>query len=163
MDDVKIGFIHRSEKPTSEVKIGYFYWIENEGKPEIYFSPDSDSEHMILLNEKISADDLQELVELKSRMDTAEGRIDEIESRISELKNEILSEIDLSPYLKEDDLVDYAKKDDIPTKLSEFDNDTGYLTESDLDNFEPIVELTDSDYDRIAERVNTKELTWRVI
>ena len=159
MNDVKFGFIHRNIKPTGRVEPGYFYWIENEGEPEIYFSPGSNPDDMILLNEKIKAEDLQELVELKSRMESAESRIGEIESRMSTLKDEILGEIDLREYLTEDDLEGYAKKDEIPVKVSDLENDAGYLTESEI----PDMELDDSDFEMITEKVTKEKLTWKVI
>lgn len=71
-----------------------------------------------------------------SRIAAAEGNIDAI--------NDILGGIDLSEYVKFGDLSEYAKIEDIPD----------------------FVELTDSDYDIIAEKVNEKivpPLKWIVI
>lgn len=139
-----VSFRYRNSKPTNPTP-GYFYWVDfQDGNHQIWFAPDEQSRHLILLNNESWVERINNLV---SRLTTDEGRISdnesdiaEIQTRLSEIKDEILGEIDLTPYLTEDDLTDYAKKSDIH-------------------------ELTESDYDIIAEKVNEKtlNLTWKEI
>lgn len=134
-----VGFIHRHNKPATPVP-GAFYWVDVvNDEPQMWFAPTDNQDDMILLNNKeIGGERFAELV---SRVEAAEGSIEEIQERISNLKNEILGELDLSSYLED------------------------YVTKEELEDFHPDVELTDSDYDRIAEKVNDKtfKLTWKAI
>lgn len=80
-------------------------------------------------------DKIDELIELISG---ANSDIEDINERLDNLKDEILNELDLSAY---------ATKSWVEGK--------GYLTE---------IELGDSDYDEITDRVNENlKLTWKVI
>ena len=134
-----VGFIHRHNKPVTPVP-GAFYWVDVvNDEPQMWFAPTDNQDDMILLNNKeIGGERFAELV---SRVEAAEGSIEEIQERISNLKDEILGELDLSSYLED------------------------YVTKEELEDFHPDVELTDSDYDRIAEKVNEKtfKLTWKAI
>lgn len=139
-----VSFRYRTSKPTEPVP-GYFYWVDLQNdEHQIWFAPDENEEHLILLNNESWIESINNLV---SRLTTNEGRISdnesdiaEIQTRLSEIKDEILGEIDLSPYLTEEDLTDYAKKSELH-------------------------DLTDEDYDIIAEKVNNKlfKLTWKEI
>ena len=140
-------FKYRTSWPTT-VDVGNFYWIELNGEHQIWFSPDTDPDNMILLNDKsIDEDRITELIN--------EVTDPKIQEQLDAFREEILERIS-----------DLAN---IPTKVSELENDAGYLTESDLDDFVPDVELTDSDWerinDKITEKVNEKSvtLTWQVI
>lgn len=95
---------------------------------------------MILLNEKF---DESLLEELRNEITGIGSEVEGIEDRLSTIKDEILSQIDLTPYLTEDDL-------------------DGYVKDSDLDDYikKGDIELEDSDYEIIAEKV---KLTWKVI
>ncbi len=102
-----VNFKYRSSIPLEPAK-GSFYWVElDDYEHQIWFAPDNNPEHLILLNK----------------------------------------DVDLSEYVSEDVLAEvlseYAKLTDIPE----------------------ITELTDSDYDKIAEKVNEKtiKLTWQKI
>lgn len=129
---MRVDFVHRTSKPTNPSP-GYFYWVDySSGVTEIWFSPDGVSENLILLNDKFP--------ELTSQLLSLETKVDNIQNILYGIKSEILSEIDLIPYITENDLMEYAKKSDIPDKI----------------------ELTDSDYEEISERVNTK-LVWKKI
>jgi hypothetical protein len=134
-----VGFIHRHTKPATPVP-GAFYWVDVvNDEPQMWFAPTDNQDDMILLNNKeIGGERFAELV---SRVEAAEGSIEEIQERISNLKDEILGELDLSSYLED------------------------YVTKEELEDYHPDVELTDSDYDRIAEKVNEKtfKLTWKAI
>ena len=98
-----VSFRYRSSKPTHPTP-GYFYWVDfQDGTHQIWFAPDEQASHLILLNK----------------------------------------DVDLTPYVTADVLAEYAKLTDIPD----------------------VHELTDSDYDIIAEKVNEKtlNLTWKEI
>lgn len=103
-----VKFRYRRSKPSEPVP-GSFYWVEldDDETHQIWFAPDTNPEHLILLNENV-----------------------DLSSYVSE---EVLAEV----------LADYAKTTDIPE----------------------ITELTESDYDKIAEKVNEKtlHLTWQEI
>ena len=164
-----VNFVHRSSKPTNPVA-GTFYWVDENAGHKIYFAPDDNAEHLLLLNDERWVSEIESLLlrlsDDEERISANEGDIEWIKTRLGELKDEILGEIDLTPYLIEDDLVDYAKKNEIPTKVSELENDRGYLTVGDL----PDVDLGDSDWGTIInivkeetnEIVNDK-LTWKII
>jgi len=135
---MEVKFKYRLQYP-SEVKAGYFYWVHTQ-EDNIYFAPTDNPEDMILLNEKF---DESLLEELRNEITGVGSEIESIEDRLSTIKNEILSQIDLTPYLTEDDLDGYVKDSDL--------ND--YIKKGDI-------ELEDSDYEIIAEKV---KLTWKVI
>lgn len=75
---------------------------------------------------------------------------------------------DLDDYAKTSDLDDYVKTDVLEGYATKGDLDDyvktdvleDYATKEDLEDFEPDYDLTDSDFDMIAERV---KLTWKVI
>ena len=133
-----VNFVHRSSKPTNPVA-GTFYWVDENAGHKIYFAPDDNAEHLLLLNDERWVSEIESLLlrlsDDEERISANEGDIEWIKTRLGELKDEILGEIDLTPYLIEDDLVDYAKKNEIPTKVSELENDRGYLVDSDLDGY----------------------------
>jgi len=135
---MEVKFKYRLQYP-SEVKAGYFYWVHTQ-EDNIYFAPTDNPDDMILLNEKF---DESLLEELRNEITGVGSEIESIEDRLSTIKNEILSQIDLTPYLTEDDLDGYVKDSDL--------ND--YIKKGDI-------ELEDSDYEIIAEKV---KLTWKVI
>ena len=66
---------------------------------------------------------------------------------------------DLDDYVRTDVLEDYATKGDLDDYVKT-DVLEDYATKEDLEDFEPDYDLTDSDFDMIAERV---KLTWKVI
>ena len=125
-------------------KRGYFYWIDLGETHELWFAPDTVRNHMILLN----GFDEEAITNLINRV--ADPLIQE---KLTEFKTEILEQISI---LMDSDL-DFVTRDELPTKVSELENDAGYLTEV------PDVELTDSDYDEIAERVVIHPLKWEII
>lgn len=127
---ILVDFIHRSSKPINPNK-GTFYWVEYDDKTEIWFASSNDVDGLILLNNQLDIERIQE---------TLRG-----------VKEEIIREIDLSPYLTSGDLEGYAKIDDIPDV-------SNFVTRDELDD----IELTDSDYNMIIEKVSEK-LTWKVI
>ena len=126
---------------------GTFYWIGR----EVWFATDDSA---VLLSNKVSED----LVERLERIEEEVGDINEIlgsdgsfvteddlTRRLEEIREDILSRIgdltssDFGDFVTRDELDDYLKKED----------------------YHPyVVDLGDSDYDEIAERVN---LRWSVI
>ena len=65
----------------------------------------------------------------------------------------------LNDYVRTDVLEDYATNSDLEDYVRTDVLDE-YVTKEDLEDFEPDYDLTDSDFDMIAERV---KLTWKVI
>lgn len=80
-----LDFIHRKTKPT-EPKKGVFYWVEDETKTEIWFSPSDKVDDLILLNEEL-------------KLKTVNGN-----------KLEGTGDITISATLSEDDINTIAKK-----------------------------------------------------
>ena len=134
MDDVK--FKYRLQYP-SEVKKGYFYWVQ-EQENNIYFAPTDNPEDMILLSYVF--DDSQ-ISQWTSKILGLEGKVEGIQEILNEMGEE------LKQYLTSSDLDDYVDR----KELQEI-----------LDGFVP--DIGDSDFDIIAEKVTEKvKLTWKVI
>ena len=134
MDDVK--FKYRLQYP-SEVKKGYFYWVQ-EQENNIYFAPTDNPEDMILLSYVF--DDSQ-ISQWTSKILGLEGKVEGIQEILNEMGEE------LKQYLTSSDLDDYVNR----KELQEI-----------LDGFVP--DISDSDFDIIAEKVTEKvKLTWKVI
>ena len=134
MDDVK--FKYRLQYP-SEVKKGYFYWVQ-EQENNIYFAPTDNPEDMILLSYVF--DDSQ-ISQWESKISGLEGKVEGIQEILNEMGEE------LKQYLTSSDLDDYVNRKELQEILDEFTPDIG-----------------DSDFDIIAEKVTEKvKLTWKVI
>lgn len=134
MDDVK--FKYRLQYP-SEVKKGYFYWVQ-EQENNIYFAPTDNPGDMILLSYVF--DDSQ-ISQWESKISGLEGKVEGIQEILNEMGEE------LKQYLTSSDLDDYVNR----KELQEI-----------LDGFVP--DISDSDFDIIAEKVTEKvKLTWKVI
>lgn len=134
MDDVK--FKYRLQYP-SEVKKGYFYWVQ-EQENNIYFAPTDNPGDMILLSYVF--DDSQ-ISQWESKISGLEGKVEGIQEILNEMGEE------LKQYLTSSDLDDYVNR----KELQEI-----------LDGFTP--DISDSDFDIIAEKVTEKvKLTWKVI
>ena len=134
MDDVK--FKYRLQYP-SEVKKGYFYWVQ-EQENNIYFAPTDNPGDMILLSYVF--DDSQ-ISQWESKISGLEGKVEGIQEILNEMGEE------LKQYLTSSDLDDYVNR----KELQEI-----------LDGFVP--DIGDSDLDIIAEKVTEKvKLTWKVI
>ena len=132
--DVK--FKYRLQYP-SEVKKGYFYWVQ-EQENNIYFAPTDNPEDMILLSYVF--DDSQ-ISQWASKISGLEGKVEDIQEILNEMGEE------LKQYLTSSDLDDYVNR----KELQEI-----------LDGFVP--DISDSDFDIIAEKVTEKvKLTWKVI
>lgn len=132
--DVK--FKYRLQYP-SEVKKGYFYWVQ-EQENNIYFAPTDNPEDMILLSYVF--DDSQ-ISQWASKISGLEGKVEGIQEILNEMGEE------LKQYLTSSDLDDYVNR----KELQEI-----------LDGFVP--DISDSDFDIIAEKVTEKvKLTWKVI
>ena len=132
--DVK--FKYRLQYP-SEVKKGYFYWVQ-EQENNIYFAPTDNPEDMILLSYVF--DDSQ-ISQWASKISGLEGKVEDIQEILNEMGEE------LKQYLTSSDLDDYVNR----KELQEI-----------LDGFVP--DIGDSDFDIIAEKVTEKvKLTWKVI
>ena len=132
--DVK--FKYRLQYP-SEVKKGYFYWVQ-EQENNIYFAPTDNPEDMILLSYVF--DDSQ-ISQWTSKISGLEGEVEGIQEILNEMGEE------LKQYLTSSDLDDYVDR----KELQEI-----------LDGFVP--DIGDSDLDIIAEKVTEKvKLTWKVI
>ena len=134
MDDVK--FKYRLQYP-SEVKKGYFYWVQ-EQENNIYFAPTDNPEDMILLSYVF--DDSQ-ISQWTSKILGLEGKVEGIQEILNEMGEE------LKQYLTSSDLDDYVNRKELQEILDGFTPDIG-----------------DSDLDIIAEKVTEKvKLTWKVI
>ena len=134
MDDVK--FKYRLQYP-SEVKKGYFYWVQ-EQENNIYFAPTDNPGDMILLSYVF--DDSQ-ISQWESKISGLEGKVEGIQEILNEMGEE------LKQYLTSSDLDDYVDRKELQEILDEFTPDIG-----------------DSDFDIIAEKVTEKvKLTWKVI
>lgn len=134
MDDVK--FKYRLQYP-SEVKKGYFYWVQ-EQENNIYFAPTDNPEDMILLSYVF--DDSQ-ISQWASKISGLEGKVEGIQEILNEMGEE------LKQYLTSSDLDDYVNRKELQEILDGFTPDIG-----------------DSDFDIIAEKVTEKvKLTWKVI
>ena len=132
--DVK--FKYRLQYP-SEVKKGYFYWVQ-EQENNIYFAPTDNPGDMILLSYVF--DDSQ-ISQWESKISGLEGKVEGIQEILNEMGEE------LKQYLTSSDLDDYVNR----KELQEI-----------LDGFVP--DIGDSDLDIIAEKVTEKvKLTWQVI
>lgn len=132
--DVK--FKYRLQYP-SEVKKGYFYWVQ-EQENNIYFAPTDNPGDMILLSYVF--DDSQ-ISQWASKISGLEGKVEGIQEILNEMGEE------LKQYLTSSDLDDYVNR----KELQEI-----------LDGFVP--DISDSDLDIIAEKVTEKvKLTWKVI
>ena len=132
--DVK--FKYRLQYP-SEVKKGYFYWVQ-EQENNIYFAPTDNPGDMILLSYVF--DDSQ-ISQWASKISGLEGKVEGIQEILNEMGEE------LKQYLTSSDLDDYVNR----KELQEI-----------LDGFVP--DISDSDFDIIAEKVTEKvKLTWKVI
>ena len=132
--DVK--FKYRLQYP-SEVKKGYFYWVQ-EQENNIYFAPTDNPGDMILLSYVF--DDSQ-ISQWTSKILGLEGKVEGIQEILNEMGEE------LKQYLTSSDLDDYVNR----KELQEI-----------LDGFVP--DIGDSDFDIIAEKVTEKvKLTWKVI
>lgn len=148
-----VDFVHRGSKPTSPNR-GTFYWVEGD-ETKIYFASSDDEDGLILLNDKLDEDTINKITK-------AENDIIDIQQTLITIKDEILNDIDLSPYLTDSDLDDYAKKSEIPD-VSNFATKGEIPDVSDFITKDEIPEIImDSDYDIIIEKVNEK-LTWKVI
>lgn len=134
MDDVK--FKYRLQYP-SEVKKGYFYWVQ-EQENNIYFAPTDNPGDMILLSYVF--DDSQ-ISQWTSKISGLEGKVEGIQEILNEMGEE------LKQYLTSSDLDDYVNRKELQEILDGFTPDIG-----------------DSDLDIIAEKVTEKvKLTWKVI
>lgn len=132
--DVK--FKYRLQYP-SEVKKGYFYWVQ-EQENNIYFAPTDNPGDMILLSYVF--DDSQ-ISQWESKISGLEGKVEGIQEILNEMGEE------LKQYLTSSDLDDYVNRKELQEILDGFTPDIG-----------------DSDLDIIAEKVTEKvKLTWKVI
>ena len=132
--DVK--FKYRLQYP-SEVKKGYFYWVQ-EQENNIYFAPTDNPGDMILLSYVF--DDSQ-ISQWESKISGLEGKVEGIQEILNEMGEE------LKQYLTSSDLDDYVNRKELQEILDGFTPDIG-----------------DSDFDIIAEKVTEKvKLTWKVI
>lgn len=134
MDDVK--FKYRLQYP-SEVKKGYFYWVHGQ-EDNIYFAPTDNPGDMILLSYVF--DDSQ-ISQWTSKIAGLEGKVEGIQEILNEIGEE------LKQYLTSSDLDDYVNRKELQEILDEF-----------------VPDISDSDFDIIAEKVTEKvKLTWKVI
>lgn len=133
---MEVKFKYRLQYP-SEVKKGYFYWVQ-EQENNIYFAPTDNPGDMILLSYVF--DDSQ-ISQWESKISGLEGKVEGIQEILNEMGEE------LKQYLTSSDLDDYVDR----KELQEI-----------LDGFVP--DISDSDLDIIAEKVTEKvKLTWKVI
>ena len=151
-----VSFIHRTNGLPPDPVLGSFYWIDDvDGNgPQIWFACGSTSDKMVCLNEKFNDNDLEE-------------RLSEIETRLNGI-NERLDEIDLSPYITDEILNGRLEslKNELLERINELSgSDFGDFVTRDevvdmLKDWSPDVEIDDSDYEAIAEKV---KLTWQII
>ena len=153
-----VSFRHRRELPVEPQDIGpvvgTFYWIDNGGDTQLWFAYGNTWNDMILLNDKFDMSNLT-------------SKISEIENSLAGIE-ERLDEIDLTPYITNTVLNDRLEslKEEILSEIGESDFDD-FVRREELEQYLPrdeyhpyVVDLGDSDYDEIAERV---KLTWQII
>lgn len=131
----EIKFIIRSSKPADPIE-GYFYWIDN-GIP---------AETQLWFAPSGNSDEMILLNDKEiggERFEELVARVDTTESEIDNIINIIL--------------------DDEEVIAAAFNNLNSRLVHIETEGLD--VELTDSDYDKIAEKVNDKmlTLTWKAI
>lgn len=104
---LNVGFKHRSTKPENGYILkGYFYWVDNEGDPQLWFASTNDENGLILLNEKINAEDIAELGSLISRVGTVETNIESIQSQLEDILEQLQ---DFTPELDYDIISEKVK------------------------------------------------------
>ena len=159
MNLIEVGFKYRQTLPglesTWSPQAQSFYWIgtQNNKPTEIWFAPDNERGHMV----KLRNDDLAELID---RVSGTESEVESLQNVIAELHerlNQCLTDSDLDGYVKEENLPT------IPTKVSELENDTHYVTEEEIGNYIPDIEIDGSDVDDMIEEKITEKLKWTVI
>ena len=159
MNLIEVGFKYRQTLPdensTWKPQAQSFYWIgtQNSRPTEIWFAPDTVRRHMV----KLSNDDFTSLIE---RVSGIESEVESIQDVITELRNRLndcLTESDLDGYVKEEDLPT------VPTKVSELENDSKFVTEENIVNYIPDIDIDGSDVEDMIDEKITEKLTWTVI
>ena len=160
-----VSFIHRTNGLPPRPVLGTFYWIDsiNSEGPQIWFAYGTSPDKMVCLNEKFNGSSFEE-------------RISEIETRLNGI-NERLDDIDLSPYITNDVLGERLEslKNELLERINEISgSDFGdFITRDEVEemlrDWSPDVDLGDSDWDRINEKITEKvnektlDLTWTEI
>ena len=119
----------------------------------IWFAPDNERGHMV----KLSNDDLAELID---RVSGTESEVESLQNVIAELRerlNQCLTDSDLDGYVKEENLPT------VPTKVSELENDSHYVTEENIGEYIIDIGIDGSDVDNIIDEKITERLHWTVI
>lgn len=140
---MEFQFLKRPDgnKPSS-AKPGCFYWIGT----QIWFSLDTDPEHMVLLSNEVSAELIERIENIEDVIFGSEVSYvtdDILDDKLEELRNDILSRFD---EIIGSDFGDFITREEV---------------EQMIDNIRPVVDLGDSDYEEIAKRLNN--LTWEII
>ena len=146
MSDVKVKFKKLQNLPATLVP-GTFYWIGT----KVWFATERGG---VLLSNEVSADLLERIAHIEDSIEDINDILgsdssfvtdDVLREKLEEIKEDIQSRIgdltssDFEGFVSRDELEDYLKKED----------------------YHPyVVDLGDSDYDEIAERV---KLTWQII
>ena len=154
---VNLSFKYRADLPTIPEQ-GCIYWIRkgNGVKDEIWFAPDTDKNNMVRLSNDDNEITPSYIEDLINRISDIESGVGDIQNTITELQGKLVG-VDFDKFLTEDDLPS------IPTKVSDIDNDLHYVTEDELRNYVPEIEIDGSDVDEIIEEKVTEKLTWNVI
>lgn len=148
MANLPFEFRYRQEKPVSP-GAGCFYWVKNGNK--IWFSPDNNPDHMVLLSNEVSEDLIGRLEGDEANIERIQEQLSEISDRIVALGGDVgliqetLENLDLNSFVTQSTLDDYVTDDELEDRLRDISSD---------------VELDDSDYDIIAAKV---KFTWQII
>ena len=125
-----VGFKYRKSGKLPKVKVpGTFYYLYKGGdKDELWFCF---SKTLIkrIDNELLNADEVNAVI--KEYLETHGISLDgyATEKWVNDVLKKYATKTDLGDYAKTEVLDSYATKTDIPTKLSELDNDSGYINQ----------------------------------
>ena len=157
MDYLRLSFKYRSNLPITPEQ-GCIYWIKTDDdiKDEIWFAPDTEREHMVQLSNKDNEVTPSYIEDLINRISGIESEVGDVQDTITELQEKLVG-VDFSKFLTEDDLPT------VPTKVSDLDNDLGYVTEEDLIHYVPDIDIDGSEVDDIIDEKITERLHWTVI
>lgn len=122
---MNVGFKYRESGKLPKVKVpGTFYYLAKGGdKDELWFCF-SDTLIKRVDNELLNADEVNAVIK-----EYLEKNGYATEKWVNDVLKKYATKTELGDYAKTEVLDSYATKTDIPTKLSELDNDSGYINQ----------------------------------
>ena len=85
-----VTFKHRSSVPSSPVA-GTFYWVGEDNDSQIWFAPDNNQSHLILLNGEFDENVVQEL---RTRISNVESGLEDLSNTVSGIETSVITEIE---------------------------------------------------------------------